>query len=289
VARPGGVLVPQFPDGGYAAARAGLPPDIVLAAHRADLNLRDLYRRTPPSAGRTFADIVWEELNPPGGGAPGASPDPGGPDPSVGPAPVGPSPDPQPIGPPLGVQPIGLPLDPGVGGRPVSVPHPSVAPPSASAQAPASTESPPPAEAAPVAEGEQQPAPGDDGTTLYRDDSPNPKDYPLAERLPMNMESVERVAEKYGIDLSIMDFKQIDKVKQGPQGSTGPDKRTRLYRYAFLNEEELARTLVHERYHVEQLNAGMGYPTTYDAGNKWEKTAQAYEDWWWENVGSKVE
>jgi hypothetical protein len=168
-------------------------------------------------------------------------------------------------------------------------PSPGPLAPSASAQPPAPAQSPAPAEADPAAAGEAQPAADDDGTNLFKNDGPDPKDFPRSERLPMTMESVERVAEKFGIDLSIMDFKEIDKVKQGPQGSTGPDKRTRLYRYAFLNEEQLARTLVHERYHVEQLNAGMGYPTTYDAGNKWEQTARAYEDWWWENVGSKVE
>jgi hypothetical protein len=86
-----------------------------------------------------------------------------------------------------------------------------------------------------------------------------------------------------------MRFKKINKILRGPFGSTAPDKSTTLYRNAFLSEEQLARTLVHERYHVGQLDSGMGYPETYDAGNAWETAAQAYEDWWWENVGRNVE
>jgi hypothetical protein len=308
LARPGASLVPEFPDGGYAAARAALPPDLVQAANRADLDLRDLYRRKPPPDGRTFADIVWEELNPPSSG-PDQGPDPGPSAGGGGPAPIGPPPGPEPVGPPLGAVPIGPPLNPdpaapgpggggsssafragSVDGRQVSVR------PDASAQttAPAEAES----EAAPEPDGSEAvreqadpPASGSDAgaATLLRGNGPHPGNSDPAGKLPMTMESVHRVADKYGIDISGMRFRKINKTVRGPFGSTAPDRSTTLYRYAFLSEEQLARTLVHERYHVQQLNSGMGYPETYDAGNAWETAAQAYEDWWWETIGSKVE
>jgi hypothetical protein len=99
-------------------------------------------------------------------------------------------------------------------------------------------------------------------------------------RLPMNMESVCSVACKYDIDLADVDVK-INKSVAGLYGSTSPDKSVTLYRNAFANEEQLARTLAHERFHVHQIDSGMGYPTTYDAGNKWEQAAVAFEDAWW--------
>jgi hypothetical protein len=54
-----------------------------------------------------------------------------------------------------------------------------------------------------------------------------------------------------------------------------------LTRSAFTNEEQLARMLAHETFHVDQLWSGMGYPETYDASNAWEAAARQYEDEWW--------
>lgn len=52
-----------------------------------------------------------------------------------------------------------------------------------------------------------------------------------------------------------------------------------LTREAFANEEQLARTLAHERFHVvEQLRRGITYPSEYDAFSKWERAAQEFED-----------
>jgi len=108
-------------------------------------------------------------------------------------------------------------------------------------------------------------------------------------KLPMTMECVCQVAEKYGIDISDLNI-HIDKSRAGYYGSTAPNQKITLTRDAFKNEKQLARTLAHERYHVvDQIRAGMGYPKTYDAGNKWERAAEAYEDSWWDNTGSALQ
>ncbi|MBE1874805.1 hypothetical protein [Myceligenerans pegani] len=99
-------------------------------------------------------------------------------------------------------------------------------------------------------------------------------------RLPMTMDSVCDVACKYEIDLEGVDIR-INKSTAGLYGSTAPNKRITLYRNAFANEEQLARTLAHERFHVHQLDSGMGYPDSYDAGNAWEQAAIAFEEAWW--------
>jgi hypothetical protein len=75
----------------------------------------------------------------------------------------------------------------------------------------------------------------------------------------------------------------INKARVDPAGITAPDGTITLGRGAFANEEELARTLAHERFHVDQIRGGMGYPETYDAGNAWESAAQEFEDSWWTN------
>ncbi|MFI5792545.1 RHS repeat domain-containing protein [Streptomyces sp. NPDC051677] len=112
--------------------------------------------------------------------------------------------------------------------------------------------------------------------------------FSSAKKLPMTMECVCQVAEKYGIEISDLNIK-IDKAKAGFYGSTAPNRRVTLTRDAFRSEEQLARTLVHERKHVEDLRNGAPYPKDYDAGNIWETEAHAFEDNWWETVGKGVE
>lgn len=99
-------------------------------------------------------------------------------------------------------------------------------------------------------------------------------------KLPMTMACVCAVAKKYGVDLSGVRV-GIDKSKFNIYGSTAPNQRITLYRDAFKNEEQLARTLAHERFHVDQIRSGMGYPKSYDEGNAWERAAQQFEDAWW--------
>jgi hypothetical protein len=73
------------------------------------------------------------------------------------------------------------------------------------------------------------------------------------------MDTVNSVASKYGIDLSGNDL-SINKAIAGLRASTASDQSITLYRGAFQNEEQLAKTLVHEQWHVAQLQAGLPYP-----------------------------
>lgn len=99
----------------------------------------------------------------------------------------------------------------------------------------------------------------------------------------MNMDTVNSVADKYGIDVSESDI-SINKSIAGLRGSTSPDQSIVLYRGAFENEEQLAKTLVHELYHVTDLQAGMPYPATYDAGAAFEQAAEDFANAWWERL-----
>jgi RHS repeat-associated protein len=101
-------------------------------------------------------------------------------------------------------------------------------------------------------------------------------------RLAMTHDVVANTAAKFGVDLSGVKV-VINKARRGYFGATGPDGTVTLTRDAFEDEEQLARTLAHERFHVGQLRSGMGYPVTYDAGNAWESAAQQFEDSWWNN------
>lgn len=99
-------------------------------------------------------------------------------------------------------------------------------------------------------------------------------------RLPMNMQTVCETACKYDIDISDVTIK-INKGRAGYAGSTAPNGTITLTRSAFANEEQLARTLYHERFHVDQIRSGMGYPTSRAAAGPWEDAAVAAENTWW--------
>ncbi|MER6363582.1 RHS repeat-associated core domain-containing protein [Kitasatospora sp. NPDC001527] len=108
-----------------------------------------------------------------------------------------------------------------------------------------------------------------------------------AGRLPMTMDCVCEVAAKYNIDL---DFRIVfDRNKRGIRGSTAPNQQVTLYSPAFKNEEQLAKTLVHEKYHVDDLRGGMPYPSTYDAQHSFELAAEAHAVQWWDSIGSEIQ
>jgi hypothetical protein len=100
--------------------------------------------------------------------------------------------------------------------------------------------------------------------------------------LPMTMDTVCDMACRYGIDISDVPI-TINKGRIGYAGSTSPSGAVTLTRSAFRSEEQLARTLARERFHVGQIRSGMPYPTTYDAASPWERAAQEFEDAWWED------
>lgn len=99
----------------------------------------------------------------------------------------------------------------------------------------------------------------------------------------MSMDTVSSVAGKFGIDISENDI-SINKAIAGLRGSTAPDQSITLYRGAFENEEQLAKTLVHEQWHVAQLQAGLPYPATYDAQSAAEIEAENFASAWWDNI-----
>ncbi|WP_346116041.1 hypothetical protein [Micromonospora coerulea] len=74
-------------------------------------------------------------------------------------------------------------------------------------------------------------------------------------RMPMNLGSVESIAAKYGIDISDIQVTINNRVS-GVCGLTKPDESVMLCREAFRSEEDLARTLEHERFHVAELREG---------------------------------
>jgi len=102
-------------------------------------------------------------------------------------------------------------------------------------------------------------------------------------KLPMSMDTVNSVAQKYGIVISDNDI-TINKAIDGVRGATAPDQSITLFRGAFRSEEELAKTLVHEQYHVAQLQAGMPYPPSFAADSPAEIEAEAFAQAWWESL-----
>ncbi len=101
-----------------------------------------------------------------------------------------------------------------------------------------------------------------------------------ADRLAMNMQTVRDVAAKYEIPINDLTI-SINKSIAGRRGSTAPNGCVTLCRGAFESEEQLAKTLVHERVHVEDLRRGMPYPKTYNEGSAAEVRAEAIADAWW--------
>ena len=98
----------------------------------------------------------------------------------------------------------------------------------------------------------------------------------------MNMDSVRAIAAKYGIDISKLKF-TIHKDKAGLFGITRPDGSIQLWRDAFRSEEDLARTLEHEKFHADELASGMPYPKTAADVDPFEDRAYQHEDQWWNN------
>ncbi|WP_189080306.1 WXG100 family type VII secretion target [Mangrovihabitans endophyticus] len=106
-------------------------------------------------------------------------------------------------------------------------------------------------------------------------------------KILMSEANVTAVAHKYGIDLADVTI-VIDKARSGGgpgrelYGITTPDGRVTLTRDAFVNEEQLARTLAHERFHVEEIRSGMVVPRNPVKLAQWEQRAHAYERKWWQ-------
>jgi uncharacterized protein YukE len=103
----------------------------------------------------------------------------------------------------------------------------------------------------------------------------------------MSRENVLALAKKYGIDMEDVNL-TIDKFRRGGgpgkefYGVTMPDGEIKLARDAFMDEEQLARTLAHERFHLDELRNGLPFPWTEQARKAYESRAYAYEERWWQ-------
>lgn len=102
------------------------------------------------------------------------------------------------------------------------------------------------------------------------------------QKLLMNMANVRAVTDKYDIDLRGVKV-VINKSRDGVAGITGPDGTVYLNRAAFRSEEELARTLEHERFHVQQIRDGLPYPRRAEDTEPWERPAREHEKQWWDD------
>ncbi|MFY1702451.1 hypothetical protein ACN28G_12010 [Micromonospora sp. WMMA1923] len=92
---------------------------------------------------------------------------------------------------------------------------------------------------------------------------------------------MQTIASKYHIDISDIQV-SINNRMSGVCGVTKPDQSVTLCRDAFRSEEDLARTLEHERFHVSELRSGLPYPTAKQA-EAFEDRAYIHEQQWWEN------
>ena len=105
--------------------------------------------------------------------------------------------------------------------------------------------------------------------------------------VPQTSDEVNRVADKYGIDISgynvhlRMDEDLLD-VTKGYTGGAFENNEIDLYPLAFINEETLARTLFHEAFHQKQY-AKYGYDNIIVEHMKYENITRNAENKWWEN------
>ncbi|MFI6075662.1 WXG100 family type VII secretion target [Actinoplanes sp. NPDC051343] len=96
-----------------------------------------------------------------------------------------------------------------------------------------------------------------------------------------NHESARNIAAKYGIDISDLNISLGSKTTRGICGRTLPNGSIVLFPTGFRSEEDLARTLVHERFHHDELASGKPFPTTAEEFDAFEDRAYAHEEQWW--------
>ncbi|GAA1638310.1 hypothetical protein [Actinoplanes couchii] len=97
------------------------------------------------------------------------------------------------------------------------------------------------------------------------------------------LDSVRAIADKYGIDIDGLRITLADRRFRGYCGMTKPDGSITLFVPGFRSEEDLARTLAHEKFHHDELAAGKPYPRDPDEFEAFEDRAYAHEDQWWED------
>lgn len=97
------------------------------------------------------------------------------------------------------------------------------------------------------------------------------------------MESVRKIAAKYGIDITDLNISLGSVKTRGICGRTLPNGSIVLFPTGFRSEEDLARTLAHEKFHHDELASGKQFPKTEHEFDDFEDRAYAYEEQWWNN------
>lgn len=106
--------------------------------------------------------------------------------------------------------------------------------------------------------------------------------------VPMQKREVKRIAKKYGVNLTGLTIKIQRNEKLLSLPTTGMTDyknigRIDLLPNAFLNEEQLVRTLIHEKCHVMQLKKH-GARYAQDNLQKMEAQAYRFEDFWYSRL-----
>ncbi|WP_370944389.1 hypothetical protein AB5J62_35615 [Amycolatopsis sp. cg5] len=106
-------------------------------------------------------------------------------------------------------------------------------------------------------------------------------------KLKLSEANFRLIQEKYGIQLHPQARARVDKSLRGAFGQTDPIRNgsdVRIAPGAFVNEEQLARTIYHENVHAEQFAQNGGRrPGSVAEKERWEDDAYAREREWWDN------
>ena len=101
-------------------------------------------------------------------------------------------------------------------------------------------------------------------------------------RLPQDMNVVRQVAARAGVGLDGVEVRiRKSAPRPGMFGRTDRNGVLHLYPNAFKNEEELVKTLGHERTHVWQVRT-YGYPDDDALARRMEDGAKVTEAQWWD-------
>jgi hypothetical protein len=103
-------------------------------------------------------------------------------------------------------------------------------------------------------------------------------------RLVASFDNLEKVAAKFGIDLDGVKI-SIDRNKVSAyDGETFRNGSVKIYVPGFDDDLNLAKTLVHELYHVNhQVRRGIPFPKPGEDTAPWEKPAEEWVEQWWRN------
>lgn len=110
-------------------------------------------------------------------------------------------------------------------------------------------------------------------------------------KIPMQLRAVKQLCHKYGVDISGLKIKiqrDEDWLRSFYVGAADPRDvgRVDLFPKAFVNEEQLLRTVIHEGCHVKQFKK---YGSVYVQENRatMEKIAYRYEDFFYRIVARR--